>query len=265
MGVCGASGCFKHDASMTDAFVGSVQLFDALAAAVPDAYVDLLVKVLGMSRGASVLELGCGTGELARRVAGRGYNVDAVDQSRAMIERARKRPEPAVRLFNANVSSFRFEQSSYDAIFSFEAFHLFPNRAQLVRRLRDASRPNARLGIGWRLASWEDNHSTIIRAQFERYGVAFGDWAHWLCADLDLSLGENWTKPEVFRLEVKDRTTVAEAVDFICSIHRFSKVPKSARSVFRRELDESLRDAALGRTAFSGVTTYGITVTQRLP
>lgn len=255
----------KVRAGMTDPFVGAVQRFDALAAEIPEEYLDLLVRALGLSPGGTLLELGCGTGGLARRFASRGVHVDAIDQSRAMIERARERSDPAVRLFNESVSSFHFEESRYHAIVSFEAFHLFPDRSDLVRRLAHAARAKGRLGIGWRLAGWEDNQSDLIRSQFERYGVDFTDWGHWLCADIHLSLDEDWTPPEIFTLQVPTHTSVVEAVDFICSIHRFSLVPTEARRPFRSELEASLRDANRGQQGFTGMTTYGVTVTQYRP
>ncbi len=40
-----------------------------------------------LARGGAVLDLGCGTGELARRLAPRVERVDAVDVSKAMVER----------------------------------------------------------------------------------------------------------------------------------------------------------------------------------
>jgi SAM-dependent methyltransferase len=47
----------------------------------------------GVARGGRVLELACGTGEHAIRLAKRGYAVTATDGSQAMIELARKKAE----------------------------------------------------------------------------------------------------------------------------------------------------------------------------
>jgi SAM-dependent methyltransferase len=50
-------------------------------------------------RGGNVIELGCGTGELARMMAPHSERVDAIDVSAAMLEKARSFPakHPAVR------------------------------------------------------------------------------------------------------------------------------------------------------------------------
>jgi SAM-dependent methyltransferase len=54
----------------------------------PDEAIEVLARLAG---GGSVLDAGCGTGELARRLAIRVTRVDAVDVSAAMLERARRR------------------------------------------------------------------------------------------------------------------------------------------------------------------------------
>ena len=55
----------------------------------PEETVDLLA---GLAGGGAVLDLGCGTGELARRLASRAARVDAVDVSVPMIEHGRLLP-----------------------------------------------------------------------------------------------------------------------------------------------------------------------------
>src|SRR5215469_13356814 len=55
----------------------------------PAGVVDALLSLLG-GDGASVLDAGCGTGELARVLVGSAGRVDAVDVSRAMIDEGRR-------------------------------------------------------------------------------------------------------------------------------------------------------------------------------
>lgn len=61
-----------------------------------EAEVSFLVEQLerhGINRGARLLELACGTGEHAIRLAKKGYVVAATDYSAAMVERARQKAE----------------------------------------------------------------------------------------------------------------------------------------------------------------------------
>src|SRR4051794_22874274 len=52
-------------------------------------------RLLGDVAGSRVLDVGCGNGLFARRLAGRGAHVVAVDLSEAMLERARAHAPPS--------------------------------------------------------------------------------------------------------------------------------------------------------------------------
>jgi cyclopropane fatty-acyl-phospholipid synthase-like methyltransferase len=59
------------------------------------AEVDFLIDALGLSAGASVLDVGCGTGRHAIELARRGYRVAGVDISAEMLEQAKKEAQAA--------------------------------------------------------------------------------------------------------------------------------------------------------------------------
>lgn len=52
--------------------------------------VDFLISELGLAKGDSVLDIGCGTGRHSIELARRGYKVTGVDQSDGMLAEARK-------------------------------------------------------------------------------------------------------------------------------------------------------------------------------
>jgi len=54
-----------------------------------DTDADLIVEAAGLSTGARVLDLGCGHGRIARRLAARGARVTGLDTSPSFLERAR--------------------------------------------------------------------------------------------------------------------------------------------------------------------------------
>ncbi len=65
----------------------------------------LLAEVLGPPAGRRILDLGCGTGEHARFLAEKGYEVVGVDLSPSMLERAKEEPQPPnLRLIQADLA-----------------------------------------------------------------------------------------------------------------------------------------------------------------
>ena len=91
----------------------------------------------------TVLELGCGTGNDAARLAGEGYAVTAVDLSTEAIEAARTRHRAVADFKVADVTKpFPFADSRFDAVMSNVALHMFPDDltrvvfAEIARVLR---------------------------------------------------------------------------------------------------------------------------------
>jgi SAM-dependent methyltransferase len=76
----------------------------------------------------TVLELGCGTGNDAARLAAEGYTVTATDLSREAIGRARARFGSLARFLVADMSRpLPFTDGSFDAVMSNVAMHMFPD------------------------------------------------------------------------------------------------------------------------------------------
>jgi SAM-dependent methyltransferase len=76
----------------------------------------------------TVLELGCGTGNDAARLAGEGYAVTAIDLSAEAVEQARARFGSMVRFAVADVTQrLPFGDGGFDAVMSNVALHMFPD------------------------------------------------------------------------------------------------------------------------------------------
>ena len=76
----------------------------------------------------SVLELGCGTGNDAARLAGEGYSVTAIDLSGEAIGQARARFGSLARFLVADMTQrLPFPDESFDAVMSNVAMHMFPD------------------------------------------------------------------------------------------------------------------------------------------
>ena len=76
----------------------------------------------------TVLELGCGTGNDAARLAGEGYTVTAVDLSGEAIAAARTRHGGVAGFHVADISKpLPFGDGAFDAVMSNVALHMFPD------------------------------------------------------------------------------------------------------------------------------------------
>jgi SAM-dependent methyltransferase len=76
----------------------------------------------------SVLELGCGTGNDAARLAGEGYSVTAIDLSGEAIGQARARFGSRAKFGVADMTQrLPFPGGSFDAVMSNVAMHMFPD------------------------------------------------------------------------------------------------------------------------------------------
>jgi SAM-dependent methyltransferase len=76
----------------------------------------------------TVLELGCGTGHDAARLAGEGYSVTAIDLSGEAIEQADARSGSMVRFAVGDMTQrLPFPDGGFDAVMSNVALHMFPD------------------------------------------------------------------------------------------------------------------------------------------
>jgi SAM-dependent methyltransferase len=102
-------------------------------------YQRLLLRQLPRPCG-NVLDVGCGAGSFASRLAGRAGHVDAIDSSLEMIEQAKRRVPSNVRLIPADVLTEPLPADCYDAIVSITALHHMP-LPDVLPRLAAALRP----------------------------------------------------------------------------------------------------------------------------
>jgi prepilin-type processing-associated H-X9-DG protein len=101
-----------------------------------------VLELLDASPGEVVLDLGCGTGELAARIAATGARVIGLDSDPAMVAAAARRLGEA-NILLADGHAFRLPEP-VDAVFSNAALHWMPRPGQVVGCVRAALRPGGR-------------------------------------------------------------------------------------------------------------------------
>ncbi|SHN52321.1 Methyltransferase domain-containing protein [Geodermatophilus obscurus] len=83
-----------------------------------------------------VLDVGCGAGTLARRLAFRARHVDGVDRSPAMIAAAGEAAPPNLTLHRADLRTVDLPAGRYDAVMSSAVLHHLPLPDVLPRMAR---------------------------------------------------------------------------------------------------------------------------------
>ncbi|HKP43960.1 class I SAM-dependent methyltransferase [Mycobacterium sp.] len=96
----------------------------------------------------SALDVGCGDGFLAARLARRIPHVVAIDIDAPVLERARERfPDAPVAWTHGDFLTAGDELGSFDAVVSNASLHHFPDTGIALRRLRDRVQPGGTLAI----------------------------------------------------------------------------------------------------------------------
>lgn len=138
---------------------GSAELFEHLAADWDKIGVDFSTGQARQRAAACLLprelviaDLGCGTGYLARSLAGLVSKVICVDRSRAMLAQARKRlekehPEAKVELRRGELDALPLSDGEVDGIVAGMVLHHLPELAPALREMRRALKPRAPLVV----------------------------------------------------------------------------------------------------------------------
>jgi ubiquinone/menaquinone biosynthesis C-methylase UbiE len=97
---------------------------------------------------ARMLDIGCGEGLLAQKLAGRCEEVMAIDIDHATLNGARERgrEQPHVVYLEADAMTYPFPEESFDAITAVATLHHLPLEAALIR-LRSLLKPGGTLVV----------------------------------------------------------------------------------------------------------------------
>src|SRR5579863_380017 len=87
------------------------------------------------------LDIGCGHGRFAQRLAARGVEVDALDRVDLGVEKL-----PSVRFIRADFLQHPFEHESYDFVCAIASLHHLPF-TEAIDRMKQALRPGGVLGV----------------------------------------------------------------------------------------------------------------------
>ncbi|WP_143331972.1 class I SAM-dependent methyltransferase [Domibacillus antri] len=119
----------------------NAQLYDGKHRFVSE-YGQDVVKLLAPRAGERILDVGCGTGDLAHTLAEKGIEAVGIDQSAAMIEKA-KHKYPTVPFFIRDARNLGYS-SEFDAVFSNAALHWIKPPDQVLSSIYKSLKPGGR-------------------------------------------------------------------------------------------------------------------------
>jgi trans-aconitate 2-methyltransferase len=135
-----------------------------------------LFSLINLRYGLSVLDLGCGTGELARVLAEKlpGSYVTGVDSSPQMLAKAKELGSDRVDFKPGAVESL---DGQWDLLFSHAVLHWVDGHAALIPRLWGHIKPGGQLAVQLPSNHRHPSHTCIIATAAEdSFKTALGGW-----------------------------------------------------------------------------------------
>jgi trans-aconitate methyltransferase len=108
-------------------------------------YGQSLLEFLNPKAGEQILDIGCGTGDLANQIAQSGAQVYGIDASLNMIVQA-KAKYPALQFSNEDATQLTFS-NTFDAVFSNATLHWIKEPQKVLACLYNALKPNGRFVV----------------------------------------------------------------------------------------------------------------------
>jgi predicted methyltransferase len=169
------------DRPTSEPYKGNLSIFEGEDRA-EKLQIDRVMDILGLKPGASVADIGAGSGwftvRAARRVAPEGV-VYAVEINQEFVDHIAKRAEreklPNVRTVLGGEEDPKLPRASVDAVLILKTYHEFSKPLSVMRHVREALRPGGLVGIIDRNGDGDDHGlderkvvEELDRAGFER-------------------------------------------------------------------------------------------------
>jgi trans-aconitate methyltransferase len=102
-----------------------------------------ILSYLGPKPGETILDLGCGTGDLTKEIFLTGANVTGVDSSAEMIQVAKSK-FPQIEFHQMDARDLQFD-TRFDAIFSNAVLHWIPEKEMAIKSMHSLLKENGRI------------------------------------------------------------------------------------------------------------------------
>jgi trans-aconitate methyltransferase len=210
-----------------------------------------ILSYLNPRAGETILDVGCGTGDLAKQISSVGAEVVGIDSSADMISTAKSK-YPDIEFYHMDVRQMHFD-IQFDAIFSNAVLHWVPEKEIVIKNMHSLLKDNGRIVIEFGGKGNNQQMLKALRDCFKSRGLhknaAIDFWYY-------PSIGEYATELEkqnfrVIHAEHFDRITPLKSVQGIKDWFRmfgdyfFVGVPDIQKEEILDEVQNSLRDTHL--------------------
>ena len=225
-------------------FDGVAGLYQASRPGYPHHLVEFAVATAGLDAGSTVLEVGCGTGQLTERLASSRFRLTAIDIGPSMIAAARRRlaDDLAGEEVSFQVTSFEdlaAADASFDLVISSAAFHWVDPEVRFAKSAR-LLRPGgwlALLGVDER---YDDPFGAALAGMWAARGDNDGAWVT-QAVDAEVIACTGLFAEPVCRTDTQRITRPADAVIGVENTRATSlSWPEDIRRGFTEELRQYL-------------------------
>ena len=112
------------------------------------------IDQFGLRRGATILDVGCGTGIASAPFVTNGFPVTGVDASDAMLEKAKERA-PQATFVKGEAEALPFPNERFDVVISAQTFH-WVDRARALAEAHRVLRPSGTIAVWWKHLMGQD-------------------------------------------------------------------------------------------------------------
>ncbi|MBX3271679.1 MAG: methyltransferase domain-containing protein [Sandaracinaceae bacterium] len=138
-----------------DRFSATVEDYERARPDYPASLFDWILEDGALGPGATVIDVGCGTGIATRQLAARGLSVIGADPNDAMLAAARRAGGERVTFVSTDAETLDVGGARADAITGFQCFHWI-DLDRALPRMRAVLRPGGRIYAVWNLRDARD-------------------------------------------------------------------------------------------------------------
>ena len=186
-----------------------------------DAVYDLLAEVWGVRAGATVVDVGCGTGLAARALAERGVEVTGVEPDEGMRTRAQRVLDGLAEVVDGRGERLPFPDASVDVVTAAQAAHWF-TEPEASREIQRVLRPGGAAVYWWKHPDPREPYLSLVNEQLVRL-AGFDDIGARSPTVWPSLLGDGFTGYRRDTCEQDVAYTVDSYVGYLASTSTFSQ------------------------------------------